>query len=117
MDDVRRVFGFGVFIFGVKDEDYLQPSPAVPPADHPPFVLFPQLWVWWSGMFDNPFRLLRRDTMLRNVLDVPVVPSEFHTRPLSFILPYRKMCGQARHVFFRLNAPATRFREFWARNP
>jgi hypothetical protein len=91
MDYVSRVFGFGVFIFGIEDENHLQPSPTTAASDHPPLVLFPQLGVWALGMFDDPPRLFRRNAVFGNVFDVPLVPSENQGEPPKGILLYRKI--------------------------
>jgi hypothetical protein len=66
----------GVFIVGVEEENHLQPSSAVATTDYSPFVFLSQFRVGSVGMFHYMFRLFWRDTMLGNVLQIPIIPSK-----------------------------------------
>ena len=91
MNDVDGIFFFRVFFFGIKDENHLQPSPAVSTPDNPPFTLFTQLRIRLLGVFDDPFRLFRRDAVFADVFGVPLVPSKDHGNPPIGILLYMKI--------------------------
>jgi hypothetical protein len=78
-------------VCGIEDKDHLQPSSAVTPTDDPPFALFSQLWVRRAGVLHNPLRLLGRDPVFGDVINIPLVPSEQHRRPPECILPYGKI--------------------------
>ena len=75
-------------VFRIEDKDNLQPSVAESATYHAPFVVFSRLWIGTSCPANNGLSLFRGDAMLRNMLDIPRIPSEFHGEPRNNILLY-----------------------------
>jgi hypothetical protein len=78
VDDVKRV----VFI---DDEHDLYESAAVSPAPYEPLVIALPLRVRRLRMAHDLLGFVRRDAMLRHVVEVPFIPAKVHRLASDFL--------------------------------